>query len=252
MVTYGEIGTLAAGVVAAVDLTADTEITVATITMVRDATIQEIAWGYGNVVDAKACTGYLELKSNLQIGPFRFPVGLGAGGSASTENVSKGTLKVNIGVQKNEIITINMTMNEACVAAHVGLKYVEGKGKTTTFMDCNTVEDAAVTAATLESPGTITIPAGKAGRIKKIFVNYADVTNAKTAAGYVDMRFSNQAGEYRFPVGGGMGGATLSTPQMNAEEIDVDIPVLANEIITPWYYFTDAKVNAHVGIQWVA
>lgn len=252
MTTFGEVGTLAAGVVAAVDLAADTEVIVATITMVRDATIQEINWGYGNVVDAKAATGYLELKSNLQTGPWRFPVGLGAGGSASTSNKKKGSLKVIIGVQKNEIVTVCMTMNEACVACHVGLKYTEGKAGNRMYMECTTVEDAAVTAATLESPGTITIPANKGGRIKKIFVNYADVTNAKTAAGYVDLRFSNTAGEFRFPVGGGNGGATLSDFLQNAEEIDVDIPVLANEIVTPWYYFTDAKVNAHVGILWVA
>lgn len=251
MTTFGEIGTLAAGVVAAVDLTADTEITVATITMVRDATIFEINYGYGNVVDAKAATGYLELKSNLQQGPFRFPVGVGAGGAAANGSSLKGSIKVQIGVQQNEIITITMTMNEACVASHAGIKYVEGKSQTRTYADCNTVEDAAVTAATLESPGSITIPANKPGRIKKILVAFANVVNAKTAAGYVDLRFSNTQGEFRFPIGGGNGAATDNKMSMNAEEIDVDIPVIANEVVTPWYYFTDAEVNAHVGIVWV-
>ena len=252
MTTYGEIGTLTAGVVAGVGLTADTEITVSTITMPRSGTIKVISWGYGNVVDAKAATGYLELKSNIQQGPFRFPVGLGVGGAATTNNGKRGRLDVSIPVEKSEIITITMTMNEDCVAAHAGILWSDSEGGELTYMDCNTVEDAAITAATLESPGSITIPAGKGGRIKKIFVAIADVTNGKTVAGYVELITQNTPGPFRFPVGGGMGGATNSTPLMNAEEIDVDIPIGENEIVTFWYYFTDAKVNGLVGILWVS
>lgn len=249
--TYGEVGTLASGVVAGVDLTADTEITVATITMPRGGVITELFWNYANVTDAKASTGYLEVKSNLKQGPWRVPVGYGCGGAATLATSTKGSLKVSIPVQQNEIITITMTMNEACVDAHAGIKWEQGGPGQITYMDCNTAEDAAITAATLESPGSVTIPQGKGGTIKKIFVAFANVTNAKLAAGYVDLIVQNHAGPFRFPIGGQGGGATNSGYNCNAEEVDVNIPVDANEIVTFWYYFTDAQVEAHAGIQWV-
>lgn len=123
MVTYGEVGTFAAGVVAGVALTADTEITVATIAMPRGGTITEISWNYDTVIDAKAATGYMELKSNLKQGPWRWPIGTGCGGSKQHGTGSRGTLKVDIPVQVNEIITICATMTEDCVAAHVNIEW---------------------------------------------------------------------------------------------------------------------------------
>lgn len=253
MTTYGEVGTLSSGVVAGVTLTADTEVTVCTITMPRPGTIVEISYNYGNVVDAKAATGYLELKSNIQTGPWRYPVGYGPGGATSQRAKNEpGKIPFSLPVKQNEIITITMTMNEAGASAHAGIKWIEGGGGTRIYADCNTAEDAAVTAATLESPGSITIPAGKGGRIKEIRVAAANVTNAKDNIGYVDLILQNHPGPFRFPIGGPGGGATNSGFELDPCRIAVDIPCDSNEVITPWYYFTDAQVNAHVGIVWIA
>src|SRR3972149_9737467 len=93
-------------------LTADTEITVFSGAVPRAGTIKKITWSFANVVDAKAATGFLELKSNLKTGPWRFPVGFGAGGAAATSLRPRGEQLVNIPVALNEIITITMTMNE--------------------------------------------------------------------------------------------------------------------------------------------
>lgn len=253
MTTYGEIGTFAAGVVAGVTLTADTEVTVSTITMPRTGHITEINYNYGNVTDAKASTGYLELKSNLQQGPWRFPVGFGAGGAATLGTKSNaGKIPFSLNVQQNEIITITMTMNEACVSAHAGIIWTDNTGGPKLYADCNTAEDAAITAATREQACSITIPQGKGGRIKQIRVAVANVVNAKDCAGYIEVICQNHAGPFNFVVGGGGGGATDSGSNMDPCIIDCDIPIDANEIVTIWYYFTDAQVNANTGIVWVA
>jgi len=248
----GEIGTLASGVVAAVDPAADTETKICTITAPHDLTIKELNWTFANVVDAKAATGFLEIKSSVGRTPFRFPIGNGAGGAASTTQQTKGVLDVNIPVSANEILDFYMTMNEACVDGHVGIKYVKGKSGQVTHGDCNTAEDAAVSALTLTDFTAITIPPGKGGRIKKILVNYAGVVNAKAAGGYIDMLFSSAKGRHRYVIGGGNGGATNTSPQMNAEEVEVDIPVAVGDIVTPRLYLEEAAVNAHMGIIWVS
>lgn len=253
MTTYGEIGTFAAGVVAGVTLTADTEITVSTITMPRDGHITEINYNYGSVVDAKAATGYLELKSNLQQGPWRFPVGFGAGGAATlpVNSNNAGKIPFSLDVQKNEIITITMTMNEAGASAHAGIKWTDSKGGQKLYADCNTVEVAAITAATRELQATITIPQGKGGRVKQIRFAVANVVNAKDAAGYIEVICQNHAGPFNFVVGGGGGGATNSGFRLDPCIIDVDIPIDANEQVQIWAYFTDAQVNSQAGIVWV-
>jgi hypothetical protein len=178
-------------------------------------------------------------------------VGYGAGGAATLAVAQAGKIPLNISFEKNEIITIKMTMNEACVSAHAGVLYVDSQTGKTTYADCNTTEDAAITAVTRESPGSVTIPANKGGRIKQIRVAVANVVNLKNAIGYVELEVQNHAGPFRFPIGGMGGGATNSGFDPNPVTIDVDIPVDANEQVTFWYYFTDAQVNAHVGIVWV-
>lgn len=120
-----------------------------------------------------------------------------------------------------------------------------------TYMDCNTVELATVTAATRMNIGSVTIPQGKSGTIKKIFLAIANIADAKSCAGYIEVIVGKSGGPFNFVVGGGGGSATYSVPLMNAQEIGVSIPVLNNEKVDFWCYFTDAQVNAHAGIQWV-
>jgi len=249
----GEIGTLTAGVKAETSLTADTETLIATISKGFDLTIHEINWTYANVVDAKAMTGYIEVKFSSGKTPHRFPVGFGTGGAATLEQKKKGKLDVSIPVKANDQITIYATMCENCVAGFAGIKYTQGLNQgQQTFEDCNTVEDAAISADTLSAVGSITIPPEKGGRCKKVLVSYANVVNAKGAGGYVDLSFSGgDRGAQRYIVGGGSGGATNAGGSVSAEEIEVDFEVKANEVVTFNIYLAEAAVDGHIGLQWV-
>lgn len=248
----GEIGTLASGVVAQTDPAADTETKVDSIKLGYDITIKELNWVFANVVDAKAMSGFIELKMSDGATPYRFPIGFGAGGAATTSARKKGSLDVNIPVVANTTIDLYVTMCEATVGMWIGIKYVRGLEQSgITYGDCNTAEDAAVAADTLVDFSTIIIPPKKGGTIKKILVALANVVDAKASSGYVQLDFNTSKGRQRYPFGGGAGGATNSTGKMNAEEIEVDIPVDANEIITPKVYVAENAVDAHVGIIWV-
>jgi len=118
----------------------------------------------------------------------------------------------------------------------------------TTYMECNSVEVASVSADTLTTLATITIPALRGGTIKKIFVNYADVVNAKAASAYVTVE--GKDGPHNYVVGGGNGGATDSSALMEAQGIPCEIPVNPSDIITIKIYSAEALVDAHAGILW--
>lgn len=247
-----EIGTIAANVVAQTDPAADTETLVETIQLPYDITIKEINFNFANVVDAKSMSGFMELKFSGGETPFRYPIGFGVGGATSTNQKEKGTYNVNIPVDANEKIEMYATMCEACVGMWIGLKYKRGKEGKTTFGDCNTAEDAAVSADAFTPFAAITIPPKKGGIIKKILVAYGNVVNAKAASGYVQLDFSESKGRQRYPVGAGAGGATNSQGKVEAEKVDTDIPIPANDIVTPALYLAEAAVDAHVGIIWEA
>ena len=121
----------------------------------------------------------------------------------------------------------------------------------TTYGDCNTTEDAAISADTETLLADLTIPSGKGGRIKKIRVGYGGVVDAKGATGFVELKLGSHSGPFRFPVGFGQGGATNTSPTQ-AEEIDVDIEVYANETVKLYITLAEAGVSGFGGIVWVA
>ena len=246
----GEIGTLANKVVAQTDPSADTETLVESIQKGFDLTIKEINFVFTNVVDAKAMTGFIELVLSSGDKPYRFPVGFGTGGAATASVRPKGHFDVNIKVPANTKIELYATMNENTVGMWIGLKYKRGLEGRNTYGDCNTAEDAAISADTLTDFSTITIPPLKGGRIKAIIVAYGNVVNAKSASGYVELAGTHFTGSHRYPVGGGSGGATNCQGFPQPEVVDVDIPVKDSEIVTPSLYLAEAGVDGHVGIMW--
>ena len=251
IIMEGDVGTPASGVIAQVDPAADTETKICTLTAPFDLTIKELNWTFGNLVNAKAATGYLEVKTSTGKVPYRYPIGFGVGGATNASNQKKASLDVAIPIDKGEVVDFYMTLNEAAEGAFIGFKFDKGKTGRPTHGDCNTVEDAAVSADTLTDFTEITIPPGMSGRIKKILVAYANVVDAKSVGGYVDLGFSESKGRHRYVVGGGVGGAATTSHSCAAEEIDVDIPINAGDVVTPKLYLAEAAVNAHVGIVWV-
>lgn len=120
MVSYGDCNVAEDAAVSA-----DTETSIHTVTMPRDAVIKQILYSFGAVVDAKAATGYLELKHNNLKGPFRFPIGHGNGGATNTApGAQPGRIDVDIPAAKADEIELLITLNEAAVDAHAGIVFV--------------------------------------------------------------------------------------------------------------------------------
>lgn len=122
----------------------------------------------------------------------------------------------------------------------------------TTYMDCNTTEDAAITADTETLLGDLTIPSGKGGRIIKIAIALGNAVDAKGSTGFVEVKLGSHEGPYRYPIGWGVGGATNSSGQPQPCEIECDIPVLANETVKIYVTLAEAGVSGFAGIQWVS
>jgi len=256
--TNGYIGTLSAGVLAAVDPAADTEEEIMDVKFDKKETITKLTWTFANVVDAKAMSGYMEIKSDKRKGPWRFPIGYGAGGAATASARKRGELDVVIHANNNETFTMFVTMNEANVGFQGGFETENGHKGKETYMECNVVEDAALTANTREvtvlpTAQPIKILDGMGGTIKKIFVSLADVVNAKQAGGVVDLESKALQGvPSHYIFGGGSGGATNCQGMMNASEISgLNTPITHNSTILTYLKCKDAKVDAHVGIQWI-
>ena len=111
-----------------------------------------------------------------------------------------------------------------------------------TYAECNTTEDAAISADTETLLADLTIPADKGGNIKQIRVSYGSVVDAKGATGFLEVKLGSHSGPYRFPVGGGNGGAA-NTSMKGAEVIDCDIEVYANETVKIYVTLSENAVS---------
>lgn len=125
MPSYGDVRNFVAPSTAKAEVTpsADTAAEVFLGNMVRAGRIRKITWAFANVVDAKAATGTLELTTNMQRGPWRFPIGFGVGGAATADQIKRGELEVDIPVAFNEEVTLTITLNEAGVGAFAGIEF---------------------------------------------------------------------------------------------------------------------------------
>ena len=121
-----------------------------------------------------------------------------------------------------------------------------------TYGDCNTAE-VDVAADTSTTLATITIPSGQGGNIKFIVVSVGPTaTTAASVSGYVSITRGSQGGTFRFPVFHGTYDADLGVSSGQAAMIPVDIPVLANEVITITGEFNGALAGTNAGIIWEA
>lgn len=120
----------------------------------------------------------------------------------------------------------------------------------TTYGECNSAE-VDVAADTETTVLSTTIPSQKGGRIKQIRVSMGNVVNAETVSGYLELQLGSHTGPFRFPIFQGAGAATIGKSG-EAEVIDVDIEVYANETVVGLVTATGTMTGCHVGIVWVA
>lgn len=122
----------------------------------------------------------------------------------------------------------------------------------TTYADCNTAE-VDIAADTSTTVASITIPSGQGGNIK--FIRFAIgpvATTVASVSGYISLTRGSQGGTFRFPVFSGAVDGDLGIPMTVAESIPVDIPILANEVVTITAEMAGACAGAHAGIVWEA
>ena len=122
----------------------------------------------------------------------------------------------------------------------------------TTYADSNTAE-VDVAADTATTIATITIPSGQGGSIVSIRLSGGPVaTTVASLSGYIQLERGSQGGTFRFPVFAGNFDGDLGVAMSQAEAIPVDIPILANEVVTIKGEFAGAIAGCHAGIVWVA
>lgn len=107
------------------DTTADTQLTVGTITPIVAGKIKQIRFAGSGLVDAKAGTGKLVLNVPGQAGPFEFSVGNGPGGDSlgapnPADILGDQSMPLNITVTTNAM-TVYLTTAEVLVSATVSV-----------------------------------------------------------------------------------------------------------------------------------
>lgn len=103
------------------DTTADTELSVGTVTTVKAGTIRQIRFAGSGVVAAKAGTGKLTLTVPGLEGPFEYSVGAGPGGAATGSMSHADVIDVNIPVGVNISIPVKVTTAEVMLSVTVSL-----------------------------------------------------------------------------------------------------------------------------------
>ena len=123
MTTYGDCNTVEDD-----SVDANTEVLIADLTIPsgKGGRIKKILYSYAQNVDAAAATGYLELKMGSHSGPFRFPLGMGAGGATSSSHGPTGEIDVDIECYANETVKVYITPNAALLECHAGIIWVSG------------------------------------------------------------------------------------------------------------------------------
>lgn len=89
----------------------------------KSGSIKQIRVSYAGVVDAKASTGYLEMKLGSHSGPYRFAIGSGPGGATNTAQQHAEVIDVDIPVNGNETVEVEIELNEAAVNAHISITW---------------------------------------------------------------------------------------------------------------------------------
>lgn len=107
----------------------------------------------------------------------------------------------------------------------------------------------ANTLLTLTPTGGWTVPPGQF-TIYKARIGYANIVNAKEAAGFLLVQISGQGGgTWAFPYGGGAG-ATTDANIMAAEEIDMSIPVTGGQTVICKVITAEVHNDTRVGLMY--
>jgi hypothetical protein len=124
----------------------------------------------------------------------------------------------------------------------------------TTYSDLKGPTGATADTETQLGGADLTIPSGKGGRIKKILFGAVSIVEAKAVTGKLELKIQNHAGPFRFAVMGAhiASANTAGSGNSGLVQIDVDIPVDANEQVGLYVTMAETCVDVVAGIVWVS
>jgi hypothetical protein len=205
-----------------------------------DWSIYRIRIGFGNVVNAKTCSGHLHIETVERTYDFAFGNGLGGATNATSGPAEEINLEPKgIHVPGNSSVKAYVIQTYASKNVTVGIQFrpgganefrtLAGGGADANADTAAATEEAFTTSAKLT--GSSFQPA-KNGRIYRIRFAGAGIIDAKANVAKIVVNVPGVAGPYEYVVGSGPGGATLGNNNpADVIEIPEGIPVSAQGTI---------------------
>lgn len=207
----------------------------------KDCTIYRIRVGFGNVVNAKSCSGHVHIVTTERTYDFAF--GNGSGGATNASNFPAEPIDCFIKAPANQNVQAFVLQADASKDVTVSLQFKEGvDGRCNTFrtLAAGGVSANADTAADTEEGFTCSakligasLQPATNGKIYQIRYAGTGVVDAKANTAKITLSIPNVAGPWEYALGSGPGGATLGCPAW-ADVIDIPegIPITAAGTIT--------------------
>jgi len=172
-------------------------------------------------VNAKECSGIIDVEVGGVDGTFQYAYGNGAGGATNSSNMAAEPIECRIPAPSGATLKIYVTDAENAKDVTVSTEFWSGIQRMDSYEAGGAGSDT--TADTELTVGTITV-VSKPGRIKQIRFAGSGVVDAKAGSGKLVIDVPGNGLPQEFAVGNGPGGATLSGPAW-ADVFDVDIGV---------------------------
>lgn len=194
--------------------------------------IHKLSVAKGNVVNAKECSGIIDVEVTSVDGTYQYAYGNGAGGATNSSNMAAEPIDCRIPAPAGSTVTIYVTDAENAKDVTISFEIWTGSGRVDSYEAGGAGSDT--TADTELAVGNITV-VNRPGRIKQIRFAGSGVVDAKAGSGKLVIDVPGNGLPQEFAIGNGPGGATLSGPAW-ADVFDVDIgvgrgPIPVNTII---------------------
>ena len=203
-----------------------------------DWVIYKIRVAYGNVVNAKSCSGHVHVTTVERAYDFAF--GNGTGGATNTANIPAEPIDCAIHVPGNSSIQFHVLQTYASKDVIISFAFKSGGANGFRTLAAGGIGGNGDTVADTEESFTCsakltgcTLQPAANGRIYQIRYAGSGIIDAKANSAKIVITVPGEAGPYEFAVGCGPGGATLGAPAW-ADVIDIPdgIPVKAQGTIT--------------------
>lgn len=181
-----------------------------------DWVVYRASVAYGNVVNAKSCSGHIHLTTVERTYDFAF--GNGSGGATNANNFPAEPIDMAVHVPGNSSIMVYVLQADVSKDVTVCLQFKPGGLNNFRTLAAGGVSGNGDTAADTEESFTVSAKLTGAslqpatnGRIYQIRYAGTGVVDAKANSAKIVVSVPGEAGPWEYAVGAGPGGATLGT-----------------------------------------